>query len=1046
MKQVYINFFASLILFCVLGFNAWAYDFKVDGVAYNITSTEEKTVEVTAGDNKVFYHDDVVIPPTVTYDGITYTVTAIGNNAFFKNTLTSISLPNTLRIIMDHAFYYCHQLKSLVIPEGVEIIKHWAINDCDQLESVYLPSTLVEFGNMNFGYCPKLSTVVVAPGNPKYDSRENCNAVIETETNTLYRGSCGWSRIPSGIREISDDFLLYISSFVQIDSLYIPESVYKIGRSRIYADKVYVKDWESLCGINYHNGITYLTYGVIIDKDKLFIDGKLLEGDVTLPDINGSIDMLRGYDRIYSLHIPSYKNSVPHLAFAGCSNLATITFDEGATLIEGGAFKDCSSLKTVKLPVSMKEIGDEAFSKCTMLRSFRFPSKIKTIGSNIFKDCPKLVNIIVDAQKPPTINYETFSEDIYKNVSLFVPKGKKSSYESAEYWKNFDHIIDDEEPNENLNMLFEVDNLYYHVTSVEDMEVEVVSYFDYFRYPSYDANFFEEIEDKETTEIVIPAKVTDKDNGLSFTVTRMTTLYSTEQFVNAQSIRIPSTIREIYFRAFPKNLDIKIDDLSSWCKISFTGGSTVSMIGMIGNDHNIHGEYVGRNLYVKDQLVTDLIIPDGVTSINDMAFYNFKSLKSVTFAPSVKHIGTMAFDHSSLEKVVIPSTIERIGTRAFSGCFDLKELTIENGLSEIGIAAFSDCLDLPNVTIPASVKRINNFAFRCCKNLKDVTFAEGIQEIGEWSFAMCENLETISIPRNIAAIGRHAFNGCISLKSIQLAEGLESIDHYAFTNCTALESLHIPASVNFIGRNVVEDCPKLKSITVDSGNTIYDSRNGGDVIYETSTNTIVAVAPEAEIPQGVDTIGEYAFAYLSDRQSVILPEGVKVLGDYAFLHCWSLHTITFPASVTKIGHGAFDLCEAFESVVAMSEDPCQMDNESFTPGTYSRAVLYVPDGAEEKYRNADGWKNFAKIEGHKAWQSGIKPIIGLSTGDLVIKVERHRISLSNLEANELIRVYRMDGALVKSVKAAPDGKAILMLPEGGLYVIRTESTVKKVTL
>ena len=178
MKQVYINFFASLILFCALGFNAWAYDFKVDGVAYNITSTEEKTVEVTAGDNKVFYHDDVVIPPTVTYDGITYTVTAIGNNAFFKNTLTSISLPNTLRIIMDHAFYYCHQLKSLVIPEGVEIIKHWAINDCDQLESVYLPSTLVEFGNMNFGYCPKLSTVVVAPGNPKYDSRENCNAVI----------------------------------------------------------------------------------------------------------------------------------------------------------------------------------------------------------------------------------------------------------------------------------------------------------------------------------------------------------------------------------------------------------------------------------------------------------------------------------------------------------------------------------------------------------------------------------------------------------------------------------------------------------------------------------------------------------------------------------------------------------------------------------------------------------------------------------------------------------------------------------------------------
>lgn len=977
MKLFYINFFASLFLFCTLGFNAWAYDFIVDGIAYNITSTEEKTVEVTRGEEEVpqyvghesyFYSGEINVPSIVTYEGNTYTVTAVGYGAFggSRNDIY-VTLPTTIRRIEDDAFFECSYY---VVGEG----------SYSTLKSINLPEGLEYIGGQAF-----------------------------------FGALLG-------------------------DSIYIPSTLKYIDVSYMSSKRVYVKDWESWCKIKFHCYDTDNMYFAIRYKE-LYVDGQLIEGDVTLPNTVKSVGTFNDYDKINSIHIPSSVELIPQRAFYN-SSLRSITFDEGATKIEEGAFRSCSDLKSVVLPLSLTEIDRNAFSKCPSLKTICLPANVRKIGSNVFADCNQLTNIIVDAKNPPSINYDTFSDEIYKNVLLYVPKGSKSLYETAEFWKNFENIIDDEDPNETLNLYFEADNLFYHVTSIKDMEVEVTSYYHFLGTP--ETYNYHEIEDKETTEIVIPAKVTDKDNGLTFTVTSIPIDDCFRQFANAQSVRIPNTIREINYWTFPKNLDIKIDDLSSWCKISFTVGN-IGKIGMKENDNNIHG-YLGRNLYVKDQLVTDLIIPDGVTSIKDLAFYNFKSIKTVTFSPSVKHIGTMAFDHSSLEKVVIPSTIERIGTRAFSGCFNLNDLTIEDGISEIGIAAFSDCLDLPKVTIPASVKRINNFAFRCCKNLKDVTLAEGIQEIGEWSFAVCENLETISIPRSIAAIGRHAFNSCKSLKSIQLAEGLESIDRYAFTNCSALESLHIPASVKFIGRNVVEDSPKLKSLTVDAGNTIYDSRNNGDIIYETATNTIVAVAPEAEIPQGVETIGDYAFSYFSDRQSVILPEGVRVLGDYAFLHCWSLHTITFPASVTKIGHGAFDLCEAFESVVAMSEDPCQMDNESFTPGTFSRAVLYVPDGAEEKYRNADGWKNFAKIEGHKAWQSGIRPILGHSAGDLVIKVDCHRVSLSNLEANELIRVYRMDGALVKSVKAAPDGKAILILQEGGLYVIRTGSTVKKVTL
>ncbi len=395
---------------------------------------------------------------------------------------------------------------------------------------------------------------------------------------------------------------------------------------------------------------------------------------------------------------------------------------------------------------------------------------------------------------------------------------------------------------------------------------------------------------------------------------------------------------------------------------------------------------------------------------------------------------------------MIPSTMERIGTRAFSGCFDLKELIIENGVTEIGAAAFGDCLDLQKVSIPASVKLINNFAFRCCKSLKELTLADGVGEIGEWAFTQCEALETVSVPKSVKVIGRHAFNGCKSLKNVNLSEGLESIDRYAFTNCSSLKSLFLPASVSYIGRNVVEDCPHLESLTIAANNANYDSRNGGNIIYETATNTIVAVAPNADIPQGVETIGDYAFSYCSDRQSVILPESVKTLGNYAFLHCWSLHTITIPEGVNTIGYRTFDSCEGIESVVAMSEEPCQMDDEAFTPGTYKRAILYVPDGAEERYRNADGWKNFAKIEGHTDWQLGIETIADNETGEPIIKTDGHRVLLSNLSAYERINVYRLNGTLVKAVNAAPDGKAIVVLPESGVYVIRTMTTAKKVVL
>ncbi len=238
-------FTALLALFTSLPMSA--YDFIVDGVAYNVTSAEEQTVEVTAGDGNGFYHDNVIIPPTVMFDEITYTVTAIDERAFYFSLITSISLPITIRLIKGNCFYYCNQLKSLTIPEGVETIQNWAISDCKLLESVSLPSTLNDFGVSNFQYCKNLRTVTVAPDNPIYDSRDDCNAIIDTKTNTLHRG-CAGTTIPNTVTAIDK----YSLSYTTIDSLFIPESVKTIGANEFFSVyRLFFNNWESFCGINY---------------------------------------------------------------------------------------------------------------------------------------------------------------------------------------------------------------------------------------------------------------------------------------------------------------------------------------------------------------------------------------------------------------------------------------------------------------------------------------------------------------------------------------------------------------------------------------------------------------------------------------------------------------------------------------------------------------------------------------------------------------------------------------------------------------------------
>ena len=196
------HLFTALLLLCATVANA--YDIEFNGVYYNITDYDKFTVEVTSGDNK--YTGIVGIPEKFVFYGTTYRVTSIGN----------------------YAFSTCTELTSITIPNSVTSIGAQAFSDCTGLTSITIPNSVTSIGESAFAGCSELTSIVVDTGNTKYNSRDNCNAIIETESNTLITG-CKNTIIPNSVTSIGE---CAFSSCTGLTSITIPNSVTSIG---IYA-------------------------------------------------------------------------------------------------------------------------------------------------------------------------------------------------------------------------------------------------------------------------------------------------------------------------------------------------------------------------------------------------------------------------------------------------------------------------------------------------------------------------------------------------------------------------------------------------------------------------------------------------------------------------------------------------------------------------------------------------------------------------------------------------------------------------------------------
>ena len=323
-----------LLLLCATVANAQ--DFEVDGIYYNI-HTEERSVEVTCYYNS--YNGSVVIPESVTYNGVTYSVTSIGNSAFYDCTgLTSITIPNSVTSIGYQAFYNCSGLTSILIPGNVRQIDSQAFEGCYSLKTVVNSSgwlDIVAGDEANGGvayYADKvivLSDALCAVGDYVFAMVDGVNVLskyIGNDTDLVFPESCNGENyvIAEGLFENN----------TAITSVVIPNSVTSIGE-------------RAFC---YCSALTSVTIG-------------------------------------------SGVTSIGNYAFYSCSGLTSITIPNSVTSIGDGAFYDCTGLTSVTIGNRVTSIGDEAFYSCSGLTSITIPGSVTSIGSGVFWNCIWLTSV-----------------------------------------------------------------------------------------------------------------------------------------------------------------------------------------------------------------------------------------------------------------------------------------------------------------------------------------------------------------------------------------------------------------------------------------------------------------------------------------------------------------------------------------------------------------------------------------------------------------------------------------------------------------------------
>lgn len=394
-----------LLLSILLAPSLHAYDFVTAGIAYNILSSTDQTVEVTKRDGSK-YIGSVSIPSSVVYNGVSYSVIAIGNSAFYDCTsLTSVSIPNSVTAIGVQAFYNCRSLISVYIPSSVTTFERDAFSYCSSLTSVTIPNSVTTIGDRAFFMCYSLASVTIP------------NSVITI-------GSSAFTNCSS------------------LTSVIIPNSVTTIGDGAF-------SDCAALSNIHVDGNNQHYSSvdGLLFNKDKTTLLCHPANRTQQIYTIPNTVITIGSYafsicNSLASVIIPNSVMSIGNGAFYGCNSLASVILPNSVMSIGDNAFYSCKSLASVTIPNSVTVIGMEAFNYCYSLTSVTIPNSVTTIGPRAFSGCGSLTSVYCYWDAPIECPISIFGEKTLKEAILYVPAGTVDAYDNVDPWRNFWNMVE----------------------------------------------------------------------------------------------------------------------------------------------------------------------------------------------------------------------------------------------------------------------------------------------------------------------------------------------------------------------------------------------------------------------------------------------------------------------------------------------------------------------------------------------------------------------------------------------------------------------------